>query len=82
MKHKPQSFAVFERPPFVVLSPIQAWVAVFTFFCNGMPYEYYFVVGPQHLTEQQARDTMESQHRIHEARKTFLEDVIIAPTIN
>lgn len=73
--------AVFVRTS-VINSEVRAWVAAFTFFCNGIPYEYYFVIGNPSLTEQQARDTMENKQYIREAQKMFLEDVIIAPIIH
>lgn len=78
----PVSFAVFEREPKVVYSEIRAWVALFTFFCNGVPYEYYFVIGMPGLTERQAHDIMSNRRHVDDARRLFLDEVVVAPTIH
>lgn len=80
-KRQPPTGAVFEQCN-VVLSEMKAWVAAFTFHCNGLAYDYYFVIGLPQLTERQARDIMENQRFIHEARRFFLNEVVIAPTIH
>lgn len=81
MKHQPPTGVVYERCE-LVLSEMKAWVASFSFACNGIPYDYYFVVGMPQLTERQAYDIMISKQYVQEARKFFLHDVIIAPTIH
>lgn len=78
---RPPTGAVFEQSR-VVYSEIRAWVAVFDFVCNGMPYECYFVIGAPTLTEGQAHDIMENQGFRNEARKMFLQEVVIAPVIH
>lgn len=77
---RPPTGAVFMRAS-VINSEVRAWMAAFTFYCNGIPYEYYFVIGSPSLTEQQARDTMENKQFIREAQRMFLEDVYVAPII-
>lgn len=80
-KRQPPTGAVFEQSN-AVLSEMKAWVATFAFHCNGVIYDYYFIIGMPQLTERQARDTMENNRFIHEARKMFLYDVVIEPTIH
>lgn len=82
MKRAPPTGVVYERVEVVLSTEIKAWIADFTFYCNGIPYFLFFVIGKNDLTERQARDTMESKQYIREARQLFLEAVIIAPTIN
>lgn len=82
MKRSPPTGAVYERVEVVLSTEIKAWIADFTFYCNGIPYFLFFVIGKNDLTERQARDIMESKQYIREARQMFLQEVIIAPTIN